>query len=154
MLLSSLLKWWQAILWPNTCRTCVSTMLLSLPLQWSSLNALAVLPSLVELKFKDNPLLQGKIICTHDNCWTTCFNVWTAVVLNVLFDQRISDCRRSSICCKTAGDCQNWTANLIQQQSCKHTVTHPPFSLSGVMLMLTLCIDHWPRTAVGRAVLP
>lgn len=29
-------------------------------LQWSSLNALATLPSLMELKFKGNPLLQGK----------------------------------------------------------------------------------------------
>lgn len=32
----------------------------SFPLQWSSLNVLDTFPSLVELKFKGNPVLQGE----------------------------------------------------------------------------------------------
>lgn len=59
-----------------------------MPLQWSSLNALAILPSLVELKFKGNPLLEGKrtLLLNH-------ISMFGFLLVIRLLDQTISDCR-------------------------------------------------------------
>jgi len=73
----------------------------------------------VELKFKGNPLLEGKRTLLLNDV-----SMFGLLLVIRLLDQIISDCRWTCICCKTASDCQDWTANLPQQQSCECTVTH------------------------------